>query len=344
MTDTLSLMAATLPNASREVRDRIDHYRVAELTSELATLGVPASVRAEVASQWDQLRRDDRMSAVLAQVIASTDAARGRPDSPIAVWDDLHGVAPAGDLFYFYVMAMCAPATRSYLHSSGVPESVIESTLASVHRHTGIYRQKWGTTGIDAGWWQLVVLRGELLEIGSLQYHNVTTGVGSLSAQPWYGAKDADARGPGFRRGDSQIGLHIPSGARFDPVALDESLRQARTILHRVWPTTQRRLATCASWLLDDQLAGYLPATSHILAFQRRFTMAPGGHDDDGDILEFVFRRPGASLDDVPQSTTLERAIVALIRAGGHWMSRAGWFDFDGTDAEALLDNDGART
>jgi hypothetical protein len=35
------------------------------------------------------------------------------------------------------------------------------------------------------------------------------------------------------------------------------------------------------------------------------------------------------ALDDLPQRTTLERAIVAHLRAGGHWRARTGWFEFD---------------
>ncbi|HEV2427151.1 MAG TPA: hypothetical protein VGS61_02890, partial [Acidimicrobiales bacterium] len=67
-----------------------------------------------------------------------------------------------------------------------------------------------------------------------------------------------------------------------------------------------------------------------ILAFQRRFTMVPGGNDDDWDTLEFIFRQPDAELADLPQDTTLQRGIVSRLRAGGHWRARVGWFDFDG--------------
>ena len=65
--------------------------------------------------------------------------------------------------------------------------------------------------------------------------------------------------------------------------------------------------------------------------------MVPGGYDD-ADTLEFVFRRPGLRLDELPQRTTLERAIVARLRDGGHWRSRTGWFDFDGAVLEPDID------
>ena len=85
--------------------------------------------------------------------------------------------------------------------------------------------------------------------------------------------------------------------------------------------------------MLDPQLAEYLPATSRIVAFQRRFTLydeAPepvtdGRTAGDRSVLTFVFRQPGVTLDELPQDTTLRRAAVAHLRAGRHWAQRSGW-------------------
>ncbi len=49
------------------------------------------------------------------------------------------------------------------------------------------------------------------------------------------------------------------------------------------------------------------------------------GYDGDADVLRFVFHRIAPSVDDLPQRTTLERAIVAHLRAGKHWLDRTGW-------------------
>ncbi|MGH3097980.1 MAG: hypothetical protein ACRDMV_18510 [Streptosporangiales bacterium] len=42
-------------------------------------------------------------------------------------------------------------------------------------------------------------------------------------------------------------------------------------------------------------------------------------------MLEFVFRRTDQPIDQLPQSSTLERAVVAHLRAGRHWRVRTGW-------------------
>jgi len=327
--DTLAVMAAALAPAPSEVTERVAHATSEEIASGLDEVGFERADREAAVAAWDRARGEERIITVLAQVVAAVEAARGRPTTPLFIWPDLDDEGPTGRLFYLYVIALCAPGTRTFLASLGAPEDVTASTFASFTRHAAIHRDKWGTAGVDAGWWQLLALRGELLEIGRLQYHYLVTGESTLSPVPWYDDEEARARGPGFRRGDAQIGVHIPGGPGFAPDELDASLERARQILGDVWPTDRRRLATCMSWLLDDRLAEYLTADSNILAFQRRFTMVPGGYDDDADTLEFIFRRPGASLDDLPQDTTLQRAVVARLSAGLHWRARTGWFDFD---------------
>ena len=45
----------------------------------------------------------------------------------------------------------------------------------------------------------------------------------------------------------------------------------------------------------------------------------------DASMLEFVFRRDEQPIDELPQDTTLERAVVAHLRAGRHWHTPTGW-------------------
>jgi hypothetical protein len=92
------------------------------------------------------------------------------------------------------------------------------------------------------------------------------------------------------------------------------------------------QVAICTSWLLDDQLASYLEPDSNIIRFQRRFSLLPDGGDGDKDMLMFVFRRApaslsAASLNELPQRTSLERAVVAHLEGGHHWKVRTGWLE-----------------
>jgi hypothetical protein len=118
--------------------------------------------------------------------------------------------------------------------------------------------------------------------------------------------------------------VHIPEAGPLTPAACDASLRTARPFFEAHFPEHPFRVATCTSWLLDDQLADHLPATSNIVRFQRRFELVPGALDSD-DAFDFVFRRPESAIDELAPRTTLERAIVGHVRGGRRWRLRTGW-------------------
>jgi hypothetical protein len=198
-------------------------------------------------------------------------------------------------------------------------------------RHVSIHERKWGSVGFDAGWWLLPILRGEMVQIGSLQFHRVNLGLGNLSPEPWYSPSESSDLGAGFRRGDPSVGLHVPYAAALSPHDLDVTFARAREVLGVMWPVEQRRLATCQTWLLDAQLVDFLDPASNIMQFQRRFTLLDGWYDNDVETLLFIFQRPGAGLDVLPRDTSLQRGVLELLERGGHWRARPGWFDFDGS-------------
>jgi hypothetical protein len=85
------------------------------------------------------------------------------------------------------------------------------------------------------------------------------------------------------------------------------------------------RVAVCHSWLLDPQLAEYLPPKSNIIQFQRRFQPAYQPKPDDHGILRFVFGQAGIDRASAPRRTRLERAVLDHLDAGRHWHGGAGW-------------------
>jgi hypothetical protein len=142
----------------------------------------------------------------------------------------------------------------------------------------------------------------------------------------WYEGEAAAARGPGFQVGDPVLGLHVPSGSPLSPAECAASLNQAGPFFERHFPDHASPLVTCTSWLLDEQLADYLPPDSNIVQFQRRFELVPGARDHDDEVFRWVFDRlPTASLDDLSPQTELEHILIRHVRAGGHWRMRTGW-------------------
>jgi hypothetical protein len=330
VTTTLEKMRAFLTPATPEAIERVRHVEMRGLVETLEWLNIASDDVGEIAQHWDAFRRDDEWVSLLAALLTQVEVQRGSIDAPIPIWPDLDDAGPSGRLFYAYLFALSYEGARDFFVAEGTPENVIDRTFDVLARHCATHRRKWGTLGIDAGWWMLPVLRGELVQIGSLKFHRVTLGVGSLSPTPWYDEHVAATLGAGFRRGDDSLGIHIPQGADLSPDRLDETMDEARRVLGELWPTPRRRLATCATWMLDERLRTFLGPSSNIVQFQLRFNVLSEYFDDDEDVLDFVFRRPGTALKDLSQETTLERAIVDVLSSGGHWHTCSGWFDFDG--------------
>lgn len=125
------------------------------------------------------------------------------------------------------------------------------------------------------------------------------------------------------------LSLHIPDfSGPMTPGACDASIDMARAFFKSFFPDEDHQIAYCNSWLLDPQLRDYLSPESNIIRFQDRFALAPGGYDVNNSIVQFVFGSTLDRIDALPQRSSLERAIVQHIRAGGIWQGRSGWFLF----------------
>jgi hypothetical protein len=215
--------------------------------------------------------------------------------------------------FFVYVYLAALADARRFHAKRGIPDGVSWTTLADLGRNLGRDRLLLGEGGLRTSGWLTLHFRGSIYELGRLQFNRM-----SIKAR-----RVADA----FREGDPALGIHIPESGPLTPKACDDSLAQARRFFARHFPETPTRLGICNSWLLDPQLTDYLEPESNIMLFQRRFTLVGEGHEGDADILRFVFHRIAPNIDDLPQRTTLERAIVAHLHAGKHWRSATGWLE-----------------
>ncbi len=208
---------------------------------------------------------------------------------------------PAWRHLYVYAYLALLDVVRAFHRDHGVPDAVSWTTLADLGRNLAIDRRMH-----REGWpvmqsWLTLHARGSVYELGRLQH----------------------------QRGDT-IGLHVPESGPLSPQAVDDSLDRARVFFPRHFPDEEYTAFSCGSWLLDPQLREYLPEDSHIVQFQRRFTLEPyeepEGLDADVEVRRFVFRSLSTPLDDLPRRTVLHRAVVDHLRAGRHWHWRRGHF------------------
>jgi hypothetical protein len=305
----------------------------------LERLQVDRADAADVLASLPSADRTPEWWWLLERSVQRLTGALGDPGQLHFGWPDWVASKPAVPLarrcFMAHVFLATVPHTRAWHLARGIPDDVSWASLVDLGRHMAIHRRAYGSTGVDAAWWLSLCLRGEAFDLGRLQFNYFTLGEGD-ETPPWYAWDVAAGLGEGFRLKDACVGVHIPESGPMTPESCDESFRLAAEFFDRHFPLPgqSRRLATCYSWLLDDQLAAWLPEDSNIVRFQQRFELVPGSLGGDDSALSFVFRkdlpREGATtefLDALPARTTLERAIVSHLRAGGQWRSRTGWAD-----------------
>jgi hypothetical protein len=251
---------------------------------------------------WIANRVYQDLIATMGNTIAD-DGFMGWPNPPLLD-------QPVGRHLYVWIVLAALPAVRRFHEDRGIADDVSWATLRSLGYELALERQVTGLHGVTATWTLPLAFRGTTY---------------------WLGRHV-------FDRGRGMLNVHVPSGGSLDPAASEASFGLARSFFPTHFPEDSVEAFTCHSWLLDPQWEDYLPMASNIVRFQRRFTLNALGAEPevaDLDILELVFHLKlgdGMSvmdvLDDLPQDTRLQRAYVAHLRSGRHWLTRTGSVDF----------------
>jgi hypothetical protein len=193
----------------------------------------------------------------------------------------------------------------------GVPEELTWHTLSDLGNHVAS-RQMQGRPGFDPFWFSYH-LRGRIYRMGRLQFN---VGRATIDSGP-----DAP-----FTPGDPVLGIHVPMAGPLSPEAVDDALARGRAFFPRHVSRRHVPIGTCRSWLLDPQLAEFLPDDSNIVRFQRRFALVDGwSMPGDNAVLHYVFGLPHTDPADLVPNSTLQRAIRDRLLQGRHFVIRRGW-------------------
>ncbi|MFG2355768.1 acyltransferase domain-containing protein [Streptomyces sp. NPDC048521] len=226
------------------------------------------------------------------------------------------------DTFPVYVFLAALPHTRAQHRERGIPAEISRRTLADLGRHMTAHRRRHGRSGVQSRRWLVRHFRGELYQLGRLQFERAR--IGQRTA-PVLAAAGLDSV-----PGTPCLNLHIPDfHGPLTPSACDRSLALAREFFALHFPEERVQAVLCHSWLLDPQLKAYLPADSNIVRFQDRFGVAREDTEPaDTEPVQFVFGDPDLPVSELPRRTSVERAVGDHLRSGGHWYIGHGWFPF----------------
>ncbi|GAA4955185.1 hypothetical protein GCM10023224_45850 [Streptomonospora halophila] len=285
----------------------------------LAPLGPARADEDEIAALWPDGSWSEELMWVVGRMYArlAADLAEGRTE-----WRDWPVLVHSADARVRCAMPVALTAAVPPVLAEharwGVPAPVSAATLADIGRHLAQTRAMFGRVGLETATWAALHFRCGLYELGRLQYEPATVRWSAPQETPGLESEPEPARGAPVLR------LHIPADGPLDPEQVDASLARARGFFADCFGTDYR-IASCSSWLLDPQLAEYLPESSNIIAFQRRFALVEEDAPGDGDVFRFVFGMPAVDVARAPRRSRLEKAAVEHLRAGRHWRVRTGW-------------------
>lgn len=195
---------------------------------------------------------------------------------------------------------------RAFHRSRGVSAEISDRSLSDLGQQAWVHRRTFGAFGLHTYRWLTTAFSGNLYWLGRLQFNLIE------------------------RDGGWAISTHIPESGPLAPVSVDDAFTQAVAFFAEHFPDHPTRLLHCSSWLLDPQLAEAVDSGSNMVRFQKRWTLEGGPTLADADAIFFVFRRRGdPDRSTLPRETSLQRAILDRIDAGGHWNSWNGIIEHD---------------
>lgn len=238
------------------------------------------------------------------QFPATSEAAKNAAYELIAEQDRQHrGVAG------LCVLASAMYESAERFRSWGIPANVIDHTMSVLQRFTAEYRKEFGVFGFDRGFWAWRQVCGQIFRLGALEYEYLT-----LSARV--------AGLTGIPAGTPVLTIHIPSGTDLSREALDDSYAQARAF-YRAHPKAclqdgqPPEAIMCHSWLLSPTLLTFLKEGSGIRRFAQDFELYESEAESKGCYHFLFLKADDTNPADLPEDTSLRRAVKAHLMAGG---------------------------
>lgn len=129
--------------------------------------------------------------------------------------------------------------------------------------------------------------------------------------------------------GEDILSVHIPQGADISEVTCTQSYRAAKTFFAQHYPEKHFKAFYCRSWLMDPDLAVILQPGSRIASFQSFYRRYPY-KSDGNEVFVFVHPAPVTDYTELPERTSLERALKQRYLSKDPIYRYAGLHDLEG--------------
>ncbi len=150
---------------------------------------------------------------------------------------------------------------------------------------------------------------------------NLITPYGSVQPEPVFLSRKAWEQV--LQNGDTVLDLHIPRNDPFTVEDCRDSLRRAFSFFQQQAAARPFKASYCHTWFYSPQLQQILPPESNIVRFQREAYLYPFP-GTPGFLWDYVFGEKVKSLAEAPRDTSLRRAVLDWMDAGGEIYDLAG--------------------
>jgi len=229
------------------------------------------------------------------------------PETAAAAWQAITAQIPDwredNGMAQLAVMLAAVCHTEERYRQRGIPEEVFLPTMDCFRRFLEETKARIGQWSFDRGFWTWRQTGGLLFRLGTLEFEYRKAGTGP--------------RPEGLAAESPVLSVHIPSDAILKREELDRSYGMAHRFFSRemLFSFGVPKAIVCGSWLLAPALDGLLPENSGIRCFAGDYRIY-SVDEEDQEFYEWLFGgyKP---LGELPEHTSLQRAVKARLTAGG---------------------------
>jgi len=201
---------------------------------------------------------------------------------------NLFGFSALTSTYYFW--------SRHYIKPDIYPIGELEFEITSMHVYTMVLENVK-----DGSLWPI----REWKECGSYFEGKPIQRGGSLGEEQQFLSEEY--RGL-LQPGDDILSVHIPRNAHIDGAHYRKDYQSALEFFAEYYPEKHIKAITCHSWLMDPELSECVKASSNIMDFQHYYHVCPF-NSSGKEVFSFVFYKPVQDYKELPENTSLERAL-----------------------------------
>ncbi len=134
------------------------------------------------------------------------------------------------------------------------------------------------------------------------------------------------------------LSVHIPAKGALTREACEESYARAIWIFKKHYPDKDFKAFRCHSWMMAPELKNILNPGSNLLDFQAPYLKYPCRTKGE-DVLNFVFKMKFKSFSDLPEDTSLQRALKKIYLSGNYLYEYSGIIPIKGAKNEESTDS-----